>query len=149
MTSNARALGLLVLLAACGGGSDPVTPDPDSSTIPPDGPLPDLPPPREVKMETKSMEVGELIEAKMIGGAADRAIIKLTAPTADLDWNIHSHPNGMTINVVSENDAITVEYDFVPTEEAEWFLLLRNGGPTNMDVQVTVDLYGAMTFDFI
>jgi hypothetical protein len=95
------------------------------------------------------MEVGEVLEAKMIGGAVDRAVIKLTAPTADLDWNIHSHPNGTTINVVSQNDVLEVEYDFVPTEDAEWFLLLRNGGPTNMDVQVTVDLYGAMTFDFL
>lgn len=143
-----RALGFLVLFAACGGGSDPVAPDPDSSTIPPDGPLPDLPPPRETKSETKSMEVGELIEAKMVGGPSDRAVIKLTAPTASLDWNIHSHPNGSTINVVSENDALTVEYDFVPTEETDWFLLLRNGGSTNMDVLVVIDLYGAMTFDY-
>jgi hypothetical protein len=143
-----RALWFIALVACGGGGSDPMV-TPDVNTTPPDGPLPDLPPPRETKTETKSMEVGEVLEAKMIGGAADRAVIKLTAPTADLDWNIHSHPNGTTINVVSQNDVLEVEYDFVPTEDAEWFLLLRNGGPTNMDVQVTVDLYGAMTFDFL
>ena len=144
-----RALGFVVLLVACGGGKDPVTPDPDSSLTPPDGALPDLPPPRETKMSTVPMEVGELIEAEMQGGPADRAIIKLTAPAAVLDWDIHSHPNGTTVRVVSQSDVMTVEYDFVPTEQADWFLLMRNGGPTNMDVQVVVDLYGAMTFDFL
>lgn len=143
-----RAL-FLVLLVACGGGSDPVTPEPDTSLTPPDVALPDLPPPRETKTSTVPMEVGEVIEAKMIGGTADRAIIKLTAPAAVLDWDIHSHPNGTTIRVVSQNDVMTVEYDFVPDQEADWFLLLRNGGTTNMDVQVVVDLYGAMTFDFL
>ncbi len=145
-----KTLATLVLaLAACGHGKDPTTPDPDGPVIPPDGPLPDLPPPRETKTSTQSLQVGEVIEAEMIGGAADRAIIKLTAPVSELDWNIHSHPNGTTINVISQTNQITVEYDFVPTEDAEWFLLLRNSGPTNMDVQVVIDLYGAMTFDFL
>ena len=103
-----KALALVLVLAACGGGKDPVTPDPDAPVIPPDGPLPDLPPPRETKMSTVPMEVGEVIEAKMIGGAADRAIIKLTAPAMELDWNIHSHPNGTTINekLRSESSAV-------------------------------------------
>ncbi len=144
-----RALAFALLLAACGDNDKGAVPDPDAPTIPPDGPLPDLPPPRETKTSTVPMEVGEVIEAKMIGGAADRAIIKLNAPAMELDWNIHSHPNGTTINVISQNNQMMVIYDFVPTEEAEWFLLLRNSGPTNMDVEVEVDLYGAMTFDFL
>lgn len=143
-----RALALALALAAC-GGSDPAPLEPDADLTPPDGPLPDLPPPRETKTSTLPMEVGELIEAQLTGGPADRAVIRLSAPTAVLDWDIHSHPNGSTVHVVTQSDVMMVEYDFVPTEQADWFLLLRNGGPTNMDVSVTVDLYGAMTFDFL
>ena len=79
-----KALALVLVLAACGGGKDPVTPDPDAPVIPPDGPLPDLPPPRETKMSTVPMEVGEVIEAKMIGGAISRAIPENYSPASFL-----------------------------------------------------------------
>lgn len=142
-----KAFALALVLAACGNGGS-TTPDPDSA-LPADGPLPDLPPPRETKSSTQLMQPGEVLEAEMIGGPTDRAIIKLTAPAAELDWNIHSHPNGMTINVVTEMNVMTVTYDFVPTEQFDWYLLLRNSGPTDMSVDVVVDLYGTMTFDFL
>jgi hypothetical protein len=139
-----KSLGVLLLLAGCGDNN--TTPDPDSA-LPSDGPPPDLGAPRETFTTTYSLAVGELAEAQMNGGTADRAIIKLTAVVPEIDWNIHSHPNGETINFYTEMNVMTATYDFIPTEEAEWFLLVRNGGPTNMDVQVVVDLYGAMTFD--
>lgn len=140
-----RALGWLVALAACGGGN--TTPEPDASVGPSDGPLPDLPPPRETVTNTYSLAVGELAEAQMNGGPADRAIVRISAPAPEVDWNIHSHPNGQTVNVHTEMNVMTAEFDFVPVEETEWFLLVRNSGPTSMDVEVVVDLYGAMTYD--
>jgi len=138
---------LLIALVACGGNGGS-TPDPDTlPPPPPDGPLPDLPPPRETVTKTYSLAVGELAEAQMTGGAADRAVLRLSAPVAGIDWNIHSHPNGTTINVVVQEGVMESTYDFVPTEEADWYLLVRNGGPANMDIQVVADLYGAMTYD--
>lgn len=141
---------LALLAAACGGGDG----------APPDAPIlidaddtVDTPPPREVHMSVQTlMGGGELVEAKMVGGepgAGDRAIITLTAPTPTLDWNIHAHPDGSTVTVHEELDVMDVRFDFIPAEQAEWFLLLRNGGNVTMSVEVKIELYGAMTFDFI
>jgi hypothetical protein len=141
-----KALGLLVALAACGDNRN-IPPDPDSAPLPSDGPLPDLPPPRETVTNTYTLAVGELAEAQMNGGPTDRAIIRISAPTPDVDWNIHSHPAGETINFYTEMNVMTTAYDFIPTEVTEWFLLVRNGGPTSMTVEVVVDLYGTMTYD--
>ncbi|MEO8705505.1 MAG: hypothetical protein ABI867_36075 [Kofleriaceae bacterium] len=145
-----KAVAILLALAACGGdGGSAVDAPPPAIDA---DPTVDAPPPREVKMSVEPLEAGEVLEAKMIGGGAtsgDRAIVYLTAPSATLDWNIHSHPDGTTITVHEELGQMTVIYDFIPSEEAEWFLLLRNGGGVNMDVQVKIELFGAMTFGFI
>jgi hypothetical protein len=147
---------VLVLAAACGGSGGGG--DDGSMTQPPDGATPtiDAPvvvdaatPPRETLMMVKSLQPGELIEAAMNGGANDRAVLHLMAPTATLDWNIHAHPAGGVITVHEELKVMSAEYDFVPTEQAEWYLLLRNHGQATMDVQVKVELYGAMTFEFL
>jgi len=139
----------IMFLVACGGDNN-VPLDPDSPVLPQDsGPPVDLGPPRETFTSSQLLAIGEIAEAEMIGGPADRAIIKLMAPAAELDWNIHSHPGGSTINVVTENNVMTVTYDFVPTEQFEWYLLLKNTGPTEMTVDVVVDLYGAMTITFL
>jgi hypothetical protein len=132
-----------VALAACGGGSNP--PDIDAPVVPADA----LGPPRETFTATQPLQAGELIEGIMLGGASDRAIIRLSAPVSELDWNIHAHPPSGLVNVYEELNVMTVEFDFIPTEQAEWYLLLKNSGPTNMDVQVEIDLYGAMSFGFI
>jgi len=136
---------LLLCLAACGDNLG-ATPDATATDAPN---IDALPPPREVHMSTQSLQAGELVEALMVGGAGDRAIVHLTAPTATLDWNIHAHPNGSVITVHEEADQMTVVFDFIPTEQADWFLLLRNGGGVTMDVQVKIELHGAMTFGFI
>ena len=132
----------LAALAACGGGSSPAI---DAAVDPPDA----SGPPRETFSVTQPFQAGELIEGLMPGGPDDRATIRLTAPVSELDWNIHAHPGGTTVTVHEELNVMTVEFDFVPTEQADWFLLLKNSGPTNMDVEVEIDLYGAMTFAFI
>lgn len=139
-----KLLVLAIVLAACGGGSNP---DPDAPVIVP--PLDSLGPPRETFRATQPLQAGELVEGIMPGGAADRAIIRLTAPIAELDWNIHAHPASGLVVVDEDFNVMTVEYDFVPSEQAEWFLLIKNSGPTNMDVEVEVDLYGEITFTFI
>jgi hypothetical protein len=139
----------LVVVAACGGGES--TP-PDAAPILIDAPPGDAPPPREVHMSTQPLAAGgELSEAEMIGGtpgSGDRAIIHLTVPTGTFDWNIHAHPNGATLEVHSEFDVTTTTFDFIPAEQDTWFLLLRSNA-TAIDVQVKVELYGAMTFAFI
>ena len=140
-----KALALVVAIAACGGSE--ATPDaPVADTLPPDAM------PREVHMSTQPLTAGgELAEAEMIGGApgnGDRAIIQLTAPAGTFDWNIHSHPNGQTVNIHEELDRSTATFDFIPSEQAEYYLLLRSNA-TAVDIQVRVELYGTMTFVFI
>jgi hypothetical protein len=141
----------LLALGAC--KSDP-KPDVDAPIAAIDADLTiDAAPPRETLDLVQPLQPGELVEAIMIGGGpggnGDRAIIKLTAPTPTLDWNIHAHPDGSTVTVHEENDVMTAEYDFIPNQNAEWFLLLRNGGGVNMDVQLEIKLFGAMTFAFL
>lgn len=135
-------------LVACGDNDGNSTPDApvlvDADTTV------DAPPPREVHMSTRTLQAGMLDEAELVGGdPGDRAIIHLTAPTATLDWNIHAHPSGSTITVVEENDKMEVVFDFIPTQNTDWYLLLRNGGTATMDVQVKIELFGAMTFAFL
>jgi hypothetical protein len=141
-----KTLVLVLALAACGGGSSN-PPDIDAFVVPP---LDSLGPPRETFTTSQSLEAGELVEALMPGGApGDRAVIRLSAPASEIDWSIHAHPASGLVTVHEELDVMTVEYDFVPTEPADWFLLLKNSGPATMSIQVEVDLYGEMTFAFI
>jgi hypothetical protein len=135
-------IALALALVACGGDSK-TTPDDADPTV-------DVPPPREVHMSVQQLQPSELVEGLIIGGdPGDRAIIHLTAPTATLDWNIHAHPAGSTITVYEELRIMTATFDFIPSENTEWYLLLRNSGNVTMDVDVKVELFGAMTFEFI
>lgn len=124
-------------LAACGDSANPAV-DADLTI--------DAGPPRETVMETQRLEATELVEGIMHGGPNDRAVIHLEAPTASLDWNIHGHANGGTQNVHEDLKQMVVDYIYVPSATADWWLLLRNSGLTNMDVKVTVELYGEMTW---
>ena len=138
-----KALGICIALAACGDTASPAA----DAELPADAdPAIDAPPPREVVTATQPLRPGELVEGIMHGGPADRAVIHVEAPTATLDWNIHGHANGGTQNVNEALQQMTVDYVYVPSATADWWLLLRNGGATNMDVKVTVDLYGDMTW---
>lgn len=100
--------------------------------------------PRETVMEGLLLEPGELTEGIMTGGAGDVASIRLTAPVAELDWNIHGHANGSTQVIAEEYNVMSLDYVFSPTAQADWYLLIRNSGPTDMTVQVKVELYGGM-----
>jgi hypothetical protein len=123
----------VVSLAAC--GSHPA-PGPDAASAP-----------RETVMGIKALRPGELGEAMLTGGPNDRAVIHLSAASMMFDYNLHGHPGNATLTVHEEFGVTTADYTFVPQSTADWFLLVRNnpGGPT-IDVQVRIELYGAMTW---
>lgn len=135
MPSLVRSLFLCAALAAC---SDP------SPSMPIDAGADIDAPPRQIITETVPLVPGELAEAILTGGPADLAIIHLEAPVAELDWNLHGHAGGDTQTVYEELNRMTADYVFRPTAQADWWLLLRNSGPTAMDVAVRVELYGGM-----
>jgi hypothetical protein len=132
----------LLLLAAC--GDDGGTSLPDAAPAADANLSVDAAPPRETINATQSLQPGELVEGIMTGGPSDLALIHLEAPVTELDWNIHGHAGGSTQTVYEELNKMTVDYAFVPSAQTEWWLLLRNSGPQNMDVKVTVKLYGNM-----
>ena len=127
---------LLVCLFGCGGaGADPPA---SVDALPPDAA------PRETVMEGVLLTPGELTEGIMTGGAGDLAVIHLTAPAAELDWNLHGHAGGATQVIFEALNQQRVDYVFSPTLHADWYLLIRNSGPTDMTVQVKVELHGGM-----
>lgn len=100
--------------------------------------------PRQVIMENQSLQPGELVEGIMTGGPMDTAVIHLEAPVSELDWNIHGHAGGGTQTVFEELNKMVVDYTFTPTADTDWWLLLRNSGPTDMTITVRVELYANM-----
>lgn len=134
-----KRLALVAALIGCGNDSRP------SEVVDAD-PSIDAGPPREVIESTEMLLVTELREGIMHGGPRDMASIHLEAPGDSLDWNIHGHAGGGTQTVHEALKQRTVDYDYVPSATADWFLLIRNSGLTNMDVKVTVKLYGEMTW---
>lgn len=137
-----RWLVLAAALAACGDAAT----RPDAGAIVDADPSVDAPPAREIVTATQSLAAGEIIEGIFHGGRNDLALIHLEAPSATLDWNLHGHANGGTQNVHEELAKMTVDYAYTPSATADWWLLMRNGGATNMDVKVTIRLYGEMTW---
>lgn len=126
-----RSIAILAVLAACGG----------TGSSSPDAPL-DGEVPRETVMDTKTLLVGEILEATLTGGPGDRATITLSAPLPALDWNIHGHAGGATQTVKEELGIMTARYTFSPPAEATWFLLVRNQDAAPMTIDVTIDLFG-------
>ena len=100
--------------------------------------------PRQVIMENQALVPGELVEGIMTGGPSDVAVIHLEAPISELDWNIHGHAGGGTQTVYEEYNRMVVDYVFMPSAQADWWLLLRNSGQTDMTVSVRIELYGDM-----
>ena len=135
---------MLFLLAVAACGDDGGTQLPDAALAADANLSVDAAPPRQTIMETQSLQPGELVEGVMTGGPNDLALIHLEAPISELDWNIHGHAGGSTQTVFEELNKMTVDYAFTPGAQTDWWLLLRNSGPANMDVKVTVKLYGNM-----
>jgi len=142
----ARILLILSLLSFGACGDDTGGGGPDANTI--DAATPDAMP-RQVIEATRPLEVGALVEGTMTGGMGDVAVITLSAPTADIGWNIHGHANGGTQIIYEEHDKMTVAYTFAPATHAEWYLLVRNEGTANMEVMVKVELFGNMVWTWL
>ena len=134
------ALACVAALAACGDDGASL---PDAQLV--DALAPDAPP-REIVMSTQPLVPGELVELILTGGPGDVAVIELSAPVADIGWNLHGHANGGTQVVYEEFDKMTVNYTFVPPAAADWYLLVRNQGQLNLEVEVKVGIYGEMTW---
>lgn len=130
---------LALSLAACGGDDGSSAP-PDANPTAPDAA------PREVITETVPLSINELREAIMVGGKGDVARMTLSATSPAIDWNIHSHPNGETIIVNEGFKQMTVDYTFVPDKQADWYLLVRNKGLTDINMQLKIELYGNITW---
>lgn len=137
------ALALVLLVAACGGDDDGGNTGPaDANTID----VPGDAMPREVVTENVPLVVNEIVEAIMVGGPGDYARITASADGAPIDWNIHGHANGET-QVVSEGFKVpNVDYLFIPSAQADWYLLLRNKGQTDITIKLKVELYNSITW---
>ncbi len=145
-----------MLLAACvlaGCGDDSTASDGGGDDVAVDAAIPvDVPEgvlPREVITETLPLQVTEVVEYVMEGGVGDYARIIATVttpPSPALDWNIHGHANGGTQVVSEELRVMQMDYLFQPTATADWYLLMRNKGQTNVEIDVRVELYGAMVW---
>jgi len=133
------ALCALLLAAACG--------DDGNATI--DARPVDTPPgavPRETVMENVPLVVNEIVEAILVGGPNDYAHITMSAGGAPIDWNLHGHANGETQVVVEELRAAGVDYVFIPSAQADWYLLIRNKGQTDINIALKIDLFVDMTW---
>ncbi len=128
-----RTIWMLTMLAACDDGG---------FSAPADAPAP----PRETVTASRTLLVGEIAEAILVGGPGDSATIRVTAPVPKLDWNIHGHAGGATQTVVEELAVMSIDYAFAPTAQADWYLLLRNRDTAQMPLEVTIDLYGDITW---
>lgn len=126
----------LALLAACG--------DDGGAGVDAAPPVIDGVMPRETVMENVPLAINEIVEGILKGGPGDIAHITMTVPSASLDWNMHSHPNGETVVVKEEFKVMNVDYVFAPSDQADWYLLLRNKGQTDVTVQLKIELFGNM-----
>jgi hypothetical protein len=106
----------------------------------------DAAPPRQLVDDMQPLQVGELVEGIMHGGSADLAQIHLEAPANSLSWNLHSHQDGGTQVVYEQLKQTVVDYPFRPAFVADWYILLRNDGLTDINVKVQIGLYGDMTW---
>lgn len=120
------------VLLACGGSSTP----PDSASTP-----------REVVTDDKALLVGELAEGILTGGPSDLVKVHLASPTPTLDWNLHGHAGGSTETVIEELGVTTVDYEFQPSAQGDWFLLIRNKDTAPQTIAVQLELFGDVVWN--
>jgi hypothetical protein len=125
-----------LILGACGGDDATMDATDDAAGGP-----------RETVTETKTLIGSEIIEGTIEGGPTDRAMLRITANSANLDWNIHGHAGGSS-TVVEGLQVMTVEHEFVPPADEHWSVLLRNHSAVDsLEVTLEVDLYGDMVWE--
>jgi hypothetical protein len=135
---------LVLAMTACGddgGGTNVVDADPTVDVAPDAAP-------REVVMETRPLQPGELIEGIMTSGPGDAAHIVLHGQFPEVSFNIHGHASGSTQVVHEEFKKMDADYVFKPTSQAKWYLLVRNDGTIAMDVEVRVEIHGDMIWEW-
>jgi hypothetical protein len=125
----------LAMTVACLAGCSSGTAGPDASTIP-----------RQTVMLTQAFPPGLIIEGSWAAGPSDRIELELSSQTAGFDFDIHAHNNGGTQDVTSGFDQTTVDYDFAPTADGPWYLLLRNSSGVTMSIDIQMTLYGNATW---
>ena len=133
----ARICLILLLVAACGGGT-PQAPDAEPGA-------PDAGP---ASTETRqlSLSSGQFVEAEFVAGPGDRVHVLMTAPTADIAWNIHTHDGSTVRTIIEEDNLMMVDYWFDADTQTDWWLMPGNSGPATLTVDVTMDFYGDATF---
>jgi hypothetical protein len=135
----ARIWSILLVLAACGDDtSQPSAPDAEPGA-------PDAGP---TATETRQLQLtsGQFVEAEFVAGPDDQVHIVMTAPTADLAWNIHTHDGATVRTIIEEDNVMMVDYWFDPDAQTSWWLMPGNSGTATLTVDVTIELYGAATF---
>jgi len=137
-------LALVFALACAACGDDGNTKADSGVVVPVDVPGDAMP--REVVMENVPLVVNEIVEAVLVGGPGDYAHITMSAGGAPIDWNLHGHANGSTQVVTEELKVASVDYVFLPPAQADWYLLLRNKGQTDITIQLKIELYNSITW---
>lgn len=99
-------------------------------------------------METRALQPGEIVEGIMTSGPGDAARILLHGQFPNVSFNIHGHAGGGTQVVYEEFDKMDVDYLFKPTSQAKWYLLVRNDGQIAQEVEVKVEIYGEMMWEW-
>lgn len=95
---------------------------------------------------TLPLQGGQLAEGLWSAKPGDSIVIRLLVPLPDLDWDIHAHPDGGTQTIIAEFARTSVDYNFSPPSDQQWFLLVRNHGSDEMDLQVHLEMYGGATW---
>lgn len=127
----------LLILGACGGDDTTSDATDDTASVP-----------RETVTETKTLIGSELAEGTLEGGPADRAVVRITANAANLDWNIHGHVGQETMTIAEGLQVMSVEEEFVPPADEHWSLLVRNHSAVDtLELTVEIDLYGDMVWE--
>ena len=140
MLSIRMALALAVLASACGGDDDPVAIDADVNA--PDAGPDALPEPAHVEEMTFNLLGGRFVEAELNAGPGDAVHVILSAPRAEMAWNIHGHANGETQIIIEEDDVMMVDYWFWPDSQALWYVMPGHSGSGTLDIEVRLELYG-------
>lgn len=98
--------------------------------------------PREVLDDTRTLQLGDIIEGEWQAGPGDHISVSIDG-TRPFGWNIHGHGNDGSITIIEDFDQTHVEHEFEPPADGTWNLLVANRGGEALDVTVHMELYGA------
>jgi hypothetical protein len=128
-------LALGIALGACGSGAA----TPDASTV-------DAVP-RQVLAVAQPLPQGNEIEGSWTAGPHDSIGLSIMTSEGTIDFDIHGHANGGTQEITSAFGQALITYDFVPTQQAQWYLLLRNDTSDTITLNIDMNLFGAATWN--